>query len=420
MTESVDDPMTQYKLQLATVEESLKTASDDKRADLLDLREKLTEVIILLQGSQAVSTATEIVSEVKRSDLKPEDEEFLRFQMEISELEKGSTSKGEKTEPDVGGDVHHELHKVLSSMEGSKCRAPFIRQWGEKAYHNAIILSTDLEEQDLDDLANVQVKVMFCNPLCDEMKPCPYFLDGHCKFDQEKCRYSHGYGVKYSELEEYVLPDYSNVQRDSKCLAKYKDGLWYTAVIENCLTDNKYFVKYDNNGSTDTLAAYDILPLEGLTLSDDDEGSSSDSSCEESHLKFEEKSDLQNTPTEINYMTEIGSSPIGLWEQHTKGIASKLMAKMGYVWGQGLGKNSDGRIDPVEAIVLPKGKSLDHCVAIRESTGPVSVEDKFNAEKVKEQQRVEKMEKNNAPEATVFDFLNKNILAKSGKYYFIA
>lgn len=36
--------------QLAAVEESLKHASDSEKASLLDLKEKLTEVIILLNG----------------------------------------------------------------------------------------------------------------------------------------------------------------------------------------------------------------------------------------------------------------------------------------------------------------------------------------------------------------------------------
>lgn len=34
------------------------------------------------------------------------------------------------------------------------------------------------------------------------------------------------------------------------------------------------------------------------------------------------------------------------------------MQKMGYVIGTGLGKRSDGIIDPVTATVLPPGKSL--------------------------------------------------------------
>lgn len=31
------------------------------------------------------------------------------------------------------------------------------------------------------------------------------------------------------------------------------------------------------------------------------------------------------------------------------------MVKMGYVPGQGLGRESDGRLEPVEAKILPKG-----------------------------------------------------------------
>lgn len=34
------------------------------------------------------------------------------------------------------------------------------------------------------------------------------------------------------------------------------------------------------------------------------------------------------------------------------------MAQMGYITGTGLGKDSKGRLEPVEALVLPQGKSL--------------------------------------------------------------
>lgn len=34
------------------------------------------------------------------------------------------------------------------------------------------------------------------------------------------------------------------------------------------------------------------------------------------------------------------------------------MEKMGYIVGAGLGKNSQGRVNPVTAVILPAGKSL--------------------------------------------------------------
>ena len=56
---------------------------------------------------------------------------------------------------------------------------------------------------------------------------------------------------------------------------------------------------------------------------------------------------------------------IGLWERHTKGIGSKLMNKMGYVVGKGLGRNSDGRPVPLRVEFLPQGMSLDKVMETR-------------------------------------------------------
>jgi len=38
-----------------------------------------------------------------------------------------------------------------------------------------------------------------------------------------------------------------------------------------------------------------------------------------------------------------------------QGVGSKIMAKMGYVVGQGLGKHSEGRAEPVPIQLLPQG-----------------------------------------------------------------
>lgn len=48
----------------------------------------------------------------------------------------------------------------------------------------------------------------------------------------------------------------------------------------------------------------------------------------------------------------------GAFEKHTKGFGSKMMARMGFVEGMGLGRDSQGIIDPLAAVRLPKSRGL--------------------------------------------------------------
>ena len=38
-----------------------------------------------------------------------------------------------------------------------------------------------------------------------------------------------------------------------------------------------------------------------------------------------------------------------------QGVGSRLMAKMGYIHGQGLGRDGEGRAEPVPIMLLPQG-----------------------------------------------------------------
>ena len=90
----------------------------------------------------------------------------------------------------------------------------------------------------------------------------------------------------------------------------------------------------------------------------DDAGLQMSDSSDESDYEQEMKTDNNEELVHKALLTVDGNQRLGGWEDHTRGIGSKLMAQMGYVTGTGLGKKSDGRINPVEATVLPAGKSL--------------------------------------------------------------
>ncbi|RWV85607.1 hypothetical protein GW17_00052592 [Ensete ventricosum] len=49
---------------------------------------------------------------------------------------------------------------------------------------------------------------------------------------------------------------------------------------------------------------------------------------------------------------------IGVFERHTKGFGSKMMAKMGFVPGTGLGKDGQGIVNPLTAVKQPKSRGL--------------------------------------------------------------
>ncbi|KAM6553220.1 hypothetical protein CsatB_013982 [Cannabis sativa] len=53
-----------------------------------------------------------------------------------------------------------------------------------------------------------------------------------------------------------------------------------------------------------------------------------------------------------------GSASFGAFEEHTKGFGSKMMAKMGYVEGEGLGKDGQGIAKPIDVVKRPKSLGL--------------------------------------------------------------
>lgn len=49
---------------------------------------------------------------------------------------------------------------------------------------------------------------------------------------------------------------------------------------------------------------------------------------------------------------------LGAFEQHTRGFGSRMMARMGFVDGSGLGRESQGILNPLVATRRPRARGL--------------------------------------------------------------
>ncbi|GLV44188.1 uncharacterized protein CBL_12516 [Carabus blaptoides fortunei] len=396
-TETLKSSISQYKEQLKQINVALAvTDIGPDKDDLINLKSDIEQLIELTEEN--LNTITSQVDQPSTSQNNAIDDEYLMF---MKEMEKEGAI-------DTGKDVENtDVEDDLKSLEGMKCQAPHTHSWGDIVYHNAMvcgIVSTE-ETQSFND---IQVKVMYTNPTHQEMLPCPYFLEGSCKFSDEKCRFSHGESVQLSNLQEFKEPDFESLKNGDKILAKRKDKLWHRAILKKNL-DGDCTIKFESNPEESIVPLQDILPLDNTddsSDSNDDNGSDNDETDNEWLIQ---KSMLNTPPSQM----------LGDWEKYTKGIGSKLMQQMGYVTGTGLGRYAEGRIEPVQAVVLPAGKSLDHCMTLRENAG--GDENLFSVERrLKKIQKRQEIQNKKAYERekhkkNVFEFLNHKLVLVKDK-----
>ncbi|XP_050525690.1 zinc finger CCCH-type with G patch domain-containing protein isoform X2 [Daktulosphaira vitifoliae] len=301
------------------------------------------------------------------------------------------------------------IENELENLRGSKCQAPFDNGYGSKSYHNALVMSVQIiDTTNSQSLDNIMVTVLYTNPTCNQMLPCQFFLNGECKYSKEQCYFSHGTKVPLSSLTEFKEPNFEKLKKGSLVLAKTSEGIWARAIILDLVhststNDGICVVRYETKSFGETeVSMQNIYPLEGTD--DGDIHESSSDSDDGSNIKMRDSAIVNNVLLSSQPIEALGS-----WEKHTKGIGSKLMTKMGYIMGAGLGKNGEGRIEPVEAIVLPKGKSLDHCMVAKNSSKVRDLQ-----KKRKKQMNIERCMKKSYEKAShkpqdIFTFLNSRL-----------
>ncbi|XP_033724992.1 zinc finger CCCH-type with G patch domain-containing protein-like [Pecten maximus] len=423
--DSIESSLELYKSQLSQVDQALQASGDN--ADLSKLQSDLQELIRLTEESllslkksnllKSLEQDTRVTGETTQESSNDLDSEYAAFQALLSDdvtnpNEVPTQSASASPEHDT---VSRQTHDELKQMIGMKCRAAFAHDWGALSYHNAII-SEVIPGTSTDHIP--KVSVMFCNPTHMSMLPCTYHLEGNCKFSDERCRFSHGHPVELGDLKEYLEPDYSTLALGGRVLAQYEDNLWYKAMIVDLHDDHQYSVTMDTYEGVHKLDIKHIFPLEQTDEeSDVEEDNSDDERSTVTTLLVSDEEDELDIPVFL-WKPPNSSQRLGTWEAHTKGIGSKLMAKMGYVLGQGLGKKEDGRVEPVPIQLLPPGKSLDTIMQLKEIAGEQDLFDvmknREKKQKAQEKKQAQAYEKMKTKDHNVFDFINRRLGGKKG------
>uniref|UniRef100_A0A1I8PVE0 Zinc finger CCCH-type with G patch domain-containing protein n=1 Tax=Stomoxys calcitrans TaxID=35570 RepID=A0A1I8PVE0_STOCA len=384
--------MDQYQAQLLSVEKAIHASENSKeREELRTLKDNLIELIAL----------TQFVDEEKQNEddeeVNLDDYEMHRFMSEVKEIDQK--------------DELRRLKDKCERMVGEKCSAPYMHSWGAITYHNALICSMEDEAVVADD-GNIDVKfrVLFTNPTHKEMLPCPFFLDGSCRFDSENCHFSHGEMVSAGSLREYTVPDFSRLSRNCVVLAKTGDNLWQRGrVLCANYVEKECRVRLDNSSTKNREQDFKFVDL--LPIFEEDGDSTSDSESETDYPA------INDDNCNLNTFTYDVSQSLGDWERYTRGIGSKLMAKMGYIHGTGLGSNGGGIITPIAAQILPMGKSLDYCMSLREAANGdenlFSAEKKLQKDKKKQEAISARAYERETTRVDVFSFINENVLSNS-------
>lgn len=464
--------------QLQKVNEAIVLCTEDaEREKLVNLRADLTELLQLTQQTiddDDAADAADVINVLPSCPVSAppatqadEDAEFMRFMQEIRQADEDIASGANvdvcdaeemtataAVELEMTYRSYAQIKIKLTGLIGQKCSAPHMHAWGSQTYHNAMVCGlddrTDYEASALQDERSVCVKVLFTHPTHREMVPCSHYLDGECRFDSDECRFSHGELVPYGELRDYREPDFGRLQRRRRwpVLVKQTDRMWHSAVAMGCDVERQTCrLRLDGGGRRELDVDYaDVLPMYANAdeSGDDSDDEEANASPEDDHSNRHVNDEHGNDPDDSDHddeaerrhntamhrsalverslLTTAPDRPLGEWEKHTKGFGSRMMQKYGYVLGTGLGHDGGGIVVPISAQVLPAGRSLDHCMALREQANGdqnlFSVERRLKEQQNRQEKRnvkaYDREARRTSSAGDVFSFMNESVLGGSG------
>ncbi|KAH6790928.1 zinc finger family protein / D111/G-patch domain-containing protein [Perilla frutescens var. frutescens] len=330
--EQLQFQLKEQKDSLAAVTEALSV--DPSHTELLSVHDELV---------RAIKDAEEGLFQLKRARLLREADSALKGLLSSDDV---------KVEPLDPTDVEPETVVDRTYSIGSKCRF----RHTDGRWYNGLIVGMEGSES---------AKISFLTPTTESMLMCKFFLQQRCRFGSN-CRLSHGIDVPVSSLKKYIptIWEQSLVGSNIWALSDSKAGIWREAELESWDENLRIGeVIFRDDGSSAKLGTEAIILSGYAQMSNEEE---SDTSSEQSDSSEDEDDSSQGLGflerTALQRGVQTDTAIFATWENHTRGIASKMMANMGYREGMGLGASGQGRLDPISVKVLPPKQSLDNAV----------------------------------------------------------
>lgn len=191
--DNLETALQTYRAQLGQVELALGAGLDaSELADLRQLQGDLKELIELTEASLLSVRKSKLLATVDQEHQAEEDAEYLAFQKAVAEEGEAPVARGDDSETVPGSEVQpgptsptqeeDEEDPDQEELSGTKVNAPYHSAWGTLEYHNAMIVGTEEAED-----GSACVRVLYLYPTHKSLKPCPFFLEGKCRF-KENCR----------------------------------------------------------------------------------------------------------------------------------------------------------------------------------------------------------------------------------------
>lgn len=169
-----------------------------------------------------------------------------------------------------------------------------------------------------------------------------------CIYPRSFGKERNGIEVRLDVLRNYEPPEWKDIELGSAVLAEAGNGLWKAAELESWTEGQQYAsIVFSADGKRMEVLKENLAVSEYAEASDE---------SEEEEEEESEDDDME----ESFFGVQTETITFAHWERHTRGVASKMMANMGFREGMGLGKAGQGITVPVKVQMRPSKQSLGY------------------------------------------------------------